>query len=169
MHTWRNLPCHAGNVSLHCSAPWSAQIACLILDCCLEKHNSILLHHCHVTTLTAPDHSLRAGRPTVCQQPGALFLCLTTKTSHRWIIDLTHWYRALIIDQIILTLHAHSFDWHFCWISSSGTWVFVYDFAWLWRIRSWPGSDNIFKAYLLLDLGVTRRWLSPQRENFIPV
>lgn len=161
MHTWRSLECPAANVSLHCSAPWSAHYeiaSCLILDCCLEQRNSILPHRCHVAAL-----SLLLTAAPVCWGSGALFLCLTTKISQRWmIIDHTHRSRVLIVDQTILTWHCMltrliDLSVEFPLLRCGCLRVTVLD----------RGSNSIFRiassAWFEL-LGVTRRWVSPQQR-----
>lgn len=104
-----NQKCHAGNIPLHCQAPWGVHCHIVLphIECCLEQHTIILLHQCCSTilsphyALTAPDCSLQAGRPLSIWSESVMdcrSLSVALRTNSR-------------ADCPDMALHAQMFDW----------------------------------------------------------
>lgn len=108
----------------------------LYIECCLERHTSILLHQCHSTipsphyALTAPDYSLQAGRPpSVWPKSGACSCSsawLIKKNGHRQTIDHFQWLLSTNsrADCPDMALHAQLFDWL---VSLFVHWIFLFE------------------------------------------
>lgn len=146
MHIRHSQKCHAGNIPLHRLAPWWVHCHRVLphIDCCLERHTSILLHqrrstilslHC---ALTAPD-CRPAAVCLVRVWSLFLFLCLAPKSSHRWTKGHPQWLWVLIVEQTVLTWHCMLsclIDLSVHWILPFGMWecVFVCDCARTWIV-----------------------------------